>query len=51
MIRTLPPFGSKAVRFIVRVFDAYACRDEDMKVIRDAGMAEVREVIGTGWLA
>jgi creatinine amidohydrolase len=30
---------------------AYARPDEDMQVIWDAGVAEVREVIETGWLA
>jgi creatinine amidohydrolase len=30
---------------------AYARPDEDMQVIWDAGVAEVRQVIETGWLA
>ena len=28
---------------------AYACPDEDVKVIWEAGVAEVRELIETGW--
>jgi creatinine amidohydrolase len=30
---------------------SYARPDEDMQVIWDAGVAEVREVIETGWVA